>query len=228
MEDFVFISVPKCGTNLLVHILEELSGLKNFVPEHHNKKRNIDYEDLKRNSQFVVSHELFEEECDYVIKNKYKVISIYRDPRDQLISLIFYTKTITEDSSEERINNVITSCIDRDIYEKWYSDVFNQFKKISSENLLRIKFEDLIGSRGMGDDEIQLQTVIKLSEFLDIQISHEKAKLIVDKVWGHSITFRKGCIGDWKLYFKLDHILMYKQKYGKELIELGYEKDYSW
>jgi hypothetical protein len=43
-----------------------------------------------------------------------------------------------------------------------------------------------------------------------------------------SSHFRKGVIGDWKIYFKKNHIQRYKELAGSALIELGYEKDSIW
>ena len=40
--------------------------------------------------------------------------------------------------------------------------------------------------------------------------------------------YRKGEEGDWKNYFQPNHISFFKEKYGKLLINLKYEKDYNW
>jgi hypothetical protein len=40
--------------------------------------------------------------------------------------------------------------------------------------------------------------------------------------------FRKGISGDWKNHFTPAITELYKQKIGDLLIDLGYEKDYSW
>ncbi|MCU0443633.1 MAG: sulfotransferase domain-containing protein [Microscillaceae bacterium] len=40
--------------------------------------------------------------------------------------------------------------------------------------------------------------------------------------------YRKGQAGDWKNYFKEEHKIIFKEKYGDLLIKLGYEKDLHW
>ncbi|MGK7955891.1 MAG: sulfotransferase domain-containing protein [Crocosphaera sp.] len=40
--------------------------------------------------------------------------------------------------------------------------------------------------------------------------------------------YRKGVAGDWKNHFNDEHIKLFKNKYGRLLIKLGYEKDENW
>ena len=40
--------------------------------------------------------------------------------------------------------------------------------------------------------------------------------------------YRKGISGDWKNYFKEEHILHFKEKYNDVLIQYGYESDENW
>jgi len=40
--------------------------------------------------------------------------------------------------------------------------------------------------------------------------------------------YRKGKSGDWKNYFTEEHIVCFKEKYGKLLMKLGYEENLDW
>lgn len=99
---------------------------------------------------------------------------------------------------------------------------------LNPECVCKVKFEDLIGARGGAKDDIQLITILNIANFLDISISQDKIRKIRNTLWGKSSTFRKGIIGDWKNYFNQEHIQLYKEKYGYELIKLGYENDLNW
>ena len=39
---------------------------------------------------------------------------------------------------------------------------------------------------------------------------------------------RKGIVGDWKNYFNKESKKVFKEYAGRELIKLGYEKDFKW
>jgi hypothetical protein len=93
---------------------------------------------------------------------------------------------------------------------------------------LTVRFEDLVGSNGGGDDAKQLATVKAIAKHASIELSEERAQEIASNLFGNKGTFRKGQIGAWKEEFTAEHKDLFKQYGGELLIKLGYEKDLNW
>jgi hypothetical protein len=92
-----------------------------------------------------------------------------------------------------------------------------------------IRFEDLIGSKGGGDDAKQIATVKAIAKHISVELSEERAQEIATNLFGITKnTFRKGQIGAWKEEFTPEHKKLFKQYGGELLIKLGYEKDLNW
>lgn len=229
--DFTMLSVPKCGTHLLVECLKGISEKTPYgIPSlSFSKDPNI-IDSIKSEGKFIYAHGYSKEQRDQLNLIGYKVLFIYRDPRDQLISLMYWLKYLPEypPSKIQDTNNIIHELITGNLYgmpayETYYNKTFVQLKDFPLEKMLMIKFEDLVGSKGGGDDDIQHATILEIANFLEIELSLEKAKEIGISLWGSSMTFRKGKIGQWKDYFTPQHIELYKERYQSVLIELKYD-----
>lgn len=244
-ENFMFISIPKCGTNLLSGVLQDMTGLAWGLPD--EKDIELEVEKACQNKKMLFSHRVTPPSIEFLLSKNYKFIFLYRDPRDQLISFIFWMKKMAPNhliskfsdvndqihamlTEKIKITQSFTMSTDEDelSHEYWFNVFYDQVADIPPQSIYRVRFEDIIGSRGGGSDEIQLSTILSIAKFLDIPLSEEKAKNIIDKRWGYSGTFRNGQIGDWKNYFNSEHIQLYKQNYGNLLINLNYERDLDW
>jgi len=92
-----------------------------------------------------------------------------------------------------------------------------------------IRFEDLIGPRGGGDRNTQLETVERIATHLDISLTDDEVRYVAENVFStDSSTFRKGLIGDWRNHFEEEHVTDCKSAVGDWLLELGYESDANW
>ena len=69
---------------------------------------------------------------------------------------------------------------------------------INSEHVLSIKFEDLVGSKGGGSDNLQMDTLHRICKWIDAPES--KIQSVADELFGPGdrYTFRKGKIDSWK------------------------------
>ena len=94
--------------------------------------------------------------------------------------------------------------------------------------LYTTRFEDLVGSQGGGSDEKQLQEILNIARFLELDMDVEEIKERTKHIYGVGRTFRSGHIGEWKKYFKPQHIKAFKTVFGQELIDTGYENDFNW
>jgi hypothetical protein len=117
------------------------------------------------------------------------------------------------------------------LWEKGVIQLYQLFMPwINSKKMLTIKFEDLVGSKGGGSDEVQAKTIYAIAAHLGITLSQEKFDYIKNNMFGSSPTFREGKIDGWKKHFTPEMKQAFKKVPGANqlLIELGYEKDSNW
>lgn len=168
-------------------------------------------------------------------------VYIYRDPRDQLVSHVFYAKDIhTGHGMHDYYNNVLTSMEERlnvaiegcdlpglglpSIWER-YAEHFGWFER---EDVLCLKFEDLILNK-----EKAIGDLLDYLEGFGVEFSVPRPQAI--EVLSQSIqpkksgTFRKGQPGNWKEHFTEDNKRRFKAVAGDLLSRLNYEEnDQDW
>ncbi|PWH12254.1 MAG: hypothetical protein DDG60_14530 [Anaerolineae bacterium] len=164
---------------------------------------------------------------------------IYRDPRDMLVSHIFFATDMHEGHGmheyyqtlsdfDERLKVAITG-INRDgLYmvsvKQRYEGVFQWLEQ---PHVLCIRFEDLIHDR----ERILNQMLDQVEKTgYRIPTPREKSLEILREAIQpqKSKTFRSGRTGEWRKYFKPEHKALFKEVAGDLLINLGYEKDNDW
>ena len=164
---------------------------------------------------------------------------IYRDPRDMLVSQVFFATDMHEGHGMhefykslpdfgERLKVAITG-IDRDglkmvSVKQRYEGVFEWLEQ---SHVMCIRFEDLINKRDATLNAI-LDEVEKTG--YEVPTPREKAiEVLVDAIQpGKSHTFRSGKTGGWKEYFTEDHKKLFKDTSGDLLVKLGYEENNNW
>jgi hypothetical protein len=116
-----------------------------------------------------------------------------------------------------------------------YFNSMIEWKKASliDKDVICIKYEDLIGKESnkyfknifshlclkVSDDE--LNNILTKNSFSNLS----GRKQGIENQKHH---YRKGISGDWANYFEEIHKVIFKEIYGGELIELGYERDLNW
>ncbi|MEM8677104.1 MAG: sulfotransferase domain-containing protein [Cyanobacteria bacterium P01_G01_bin.67] len=242
-------SLPKSGTFLLRRALSilpnfaprwSIHGLDAGEPNLNRKIQNI------RRGQFASGHLYWSEELtDLLVTNNIRTIFIIRDLRDVAVSLAFYLANkksnhhlydyfASLESNDDRLMEVILGA-----KQQLFSDCptpkslgeFGMafFPWLKEPNCLAVRFEDLIGSAGGGDDQKQIESFREIINYLELDISAEKTAQLSQKLFfQNSHTFRKGKIGDWQNWFTAEHKRVFKEFAGKALIEFGYEDDDDW
>jgi hypothetical protein len=173
----------------------------------------------------------------------HKVIFLMRDPRDQLISMLYYIKEKNWEYYELSNHTIFaTLSMDEQIDEMITGRLFGHsvpneiikhrmpWMSLPEDFVYTAHFENLVGKKGGGSEEAQRNEILNIANFLNIQLTEEKLEEILEKSYGKpgERTFRSGQIGSWKHYFNELHKNNFKLIFGKELIELGYESDNSW
>jgi hypothetical protein len=246
-------AMPKSGSHLLTQILGGLISLGPFVnpgfpPVNRSESNqplsseNIVH-NLKRMKYGDIRYGYIHAEEPYLsilTNNNRATIFLYRDPRDLLVSHVFYatemykghgmhqyyTKVLS--SMEERINAAIQGVVEPG-YE--LPSVVKRFEYylgwLSQPEILSLKFENLILDRDT--------TLGRLLEFLETRgFSANIERKTAINLLGKSVepqksgTFRKGIPGGWREYFSEANKSMFKQVVGDLLIKLGYETDNNW
>jgi len=247
------ISFPKSGTHLLDQILLGFSKvapyakrLHSFYAEYEGEsgikrapKQALAWLDALRPRDVASAH-LFarQDAVSRVCSPKFVPYFIFRDPRDVVVSHVFY---VTEMESRHvhhdyyqslpdfnaRLNVSILGRPDTNIEFSNIADRFAQYLGwLDHPEVLTIHFEDLIHDRAA--------TLTRIMEHLLARASlHTTRQLILDSLESSinptkSPTFRSGKTGEWQKYFTDEHKKIFKDVAGDLLIRLGYEKNHDW
>lgn len=164
---------------------------------------------------------------------------IYRDPRDVLVSHVYYATDMHPghgmhehyadlENFDDRLKIAITGIENDRLHmvsvQKRYEAVFGWLEQ---KHTLCLKFEDLIN-----DQDLALGRIIdqfKLEGY-DLPIDKQNALRILNEAIqpSRSRTFRTGKTGGWRSSFSPENKTLFKEVAGDLLIRLGYEKDNDW
>jgi hypothetical protein len=250
------LSFPKSGTNLLSQVLASFSRVapfadrsfdvfatfRNETGERAGPDAALAFLQRRKPRDVVSAHFLaWPELIAHVQSPRYIPFFIYRDPRDVVISHVFYvTDRATGHVHHDYYANVLTSFDDRlrtsilgrpELQDIEFPDIGQRFAPYvgwtRTEGVLALKFEELIDDRrrvlGQVADHF-LQRVDTVTVPRDALMGIIEASIDPEK----SRTFRAGRTGEWKKYFKDEHKLLFKQVAGEMLVELGYETNLDW
>lgn len=246
-------SKPKSGSHLLLQIL---SGFTRIMPLRYvegEPVRTITREGRKKTKEEILGEleqlprgvigwgylEASPENVRFLCQPDRVNYFIYRDPRDMLVSQVFFATDMHEEHGMHayykslpdfgaRLKVAITG-IDRDgLYmvsvKQRYEGVFEW---LAQKHVLCVRFEDLINER-----DSTLNKMLDEVEKTGYKIPAPRAKAIsiLAKAIqpGRSHTFRSGKTGGWREHFTEEHKKLFKDVAGNLLAELGYEKNNDW
>ncbi len=237
----LIVSIPKSGSHLLGQIITLLTGRTQRNAWIHASPETLN--ELNENN-FWLGHLLpTNEHLKMLFKKNYVGIFLYRDPRDQVVSLAYWLKK----SQSKRppglatlpIPEIITKIISSFPFEVWdqtllrgvsgVQDLYKTFLPWRNvPNMYVTQFEKLIGPKGGGSKEVQLQEIQKIATHLKIACSIDKIEEVANSFFGDTYTFRTGQIGQWKNEFSPEQKELFKKVAGQLLIDLGYESSFDW
>lgn len=246
-------AMPKSGSHLITQVLQGLTRLGPFVnpgfPPVNRDEENSKLPDeaVLTNLQRMRSGDIAygylaarEPFLSLLTHQDRATVFIYRDPRDMIVSHVFYATqmhkghgmhryyTDTLKTMEERINAAIQGVGEpgselspiRTKYEGYLG-------WLEQSEVLCLRFEDLILD--------QQTTLGHLLDFLAQRgykprntRSQEIDTLQQAIVPQKSGTFRKGKPGNWREHFTEANIAFFKEMTGDLLIQMGYEKENDW
>lgn len=246
-------AMPKSGSHLIIQVLQGLTQIGPFInpgfpPVNRGEDNSLLVEDqVLANIRsmrpgdigygYIQARQPF---IDALTAPGRATVFVYRDPRDMVISHIFYATEIhpghnmhryyTEilQNMEERINAAITG-VDEPGLE--LSGVRAKYEKyldwLKQPAVLSLRFEDLILKRDEALDRLLNYLAQRgfLSEFPRPQAIERIKSSIAPRRSG---TFRKGKPGNWQEYFTPANKAIFKRETGDLLIRMGYEENDRW
>lgn len=246
-------SKPKSGSHLLLQILNGFTQIMPYRYVDADPIRTIKYEggrrtedeilaDLKRVPDGVIGWgyvDATKENASFLTSAGRVNYFIYRDPRDMLVSQVFFATDMHEEHGMHNYYNslpdvaarlkVAISGIDREgLYmvnvKQRYEGVFQWLEQ---KNVMCLRFEELINNR-----DATLNAMLDEVEKTGYKIPTPREKavsVLVDAINPKkSHTFRSGKTGGWTQHFTGEHKKLFKEVAGDLLIRLGYEKNNDW
>jgi len=244
---------PKSGSHLLLQVLGgftqimpyryvDADPVRTITKEGRRKTKEEMLDELRRVPQGVIGWGYVDatpENASFLTEAGRVNYFIYRDPRDMLVSQVFFATDMHEEHGMhdyynslpdfgERLKVAITG-IDRDglkmvSVRQRYEGVFQW---LGQNNVMCIRFEDLINNR-----DSTLKSMLDEVEKTGYQIPTPREKalsVLVDAIQPKkSHTFRSGKTGGWKQQFTDEHKSLFKEVAGDLLVRLGYEENNDW
>ena len=247
------ISFPKSGTHLLDQILLGFSHVAPFSRRLHSFYAEYEGESGRKRapeqalrwldslkSGDIASAHLFArpEAAERVTGHEFVPYFIYRDPRDVVVSHVFYVTEMEPkhvhhsyyQSLPDFDARLKVSILGRPEVEVEFPDIAGRFAPylgwLDQTSVMKIHFEDLIynrvGTLKLIIDHFLIRAPLRtprnlLLKYLENSINPSK-----------SPTFRSGKTGEWKKYFTAEHKKIFKDVAGDLLIKLGFEMDKNW
>ena len=245
-------AMPKSGSHLLHQILLGLTQIGPFVDpgmqpitrsqSNQNLKQKIVLDNIAQLKAGDIAYGYFQSKPIYVkALSRENIASIFvtRDPRDVLVSHVFYATEMYAGhgmhayynelpNMEARLNAAILG-VDKgkyqlsgirskyDVYMGWFS----------TPRVEKVQFEALILNQ-----ERSLEGIIRFLTSRGWNLAMDKTKAIASLVQAirpkQSGTFRGGRVGDWQKYFTDDNKRVFKKAAGDLLQTLNYEKNNKW
>lgn len=244
---------PKSGSHLLLQILNGFTQImpykyvaadpvRTITREGRRKTKEEVLDELKRVPQGVIGWGYVDatpENVSFLTSAGRVNYFIYRDPRDMLVSHVFFATDMHEEHGMhdyyqslpdfgERLK-VAISGIEREglkmvSVKQRYEGVFQW---LNTPGVLCLRFEDLVNNRDAALNAM-LDEVEKTG--YTIPTPREKAlAVLVEAIQPKkSHTFRSGKTGGWKQYFTEEHKSLFKEVAGDLLVRLGYEENNDW
>jgi len=253
-ELFIIHTIPKCGTHFIERTIRLMTshGIVNrYITQ-------VNLEEACKNDKVLRSIQVFRKSLVTTLKNSgHRCLAMHRDPRDALISHIFYMRNYPKNptgdntlrdffrvgpefddiSFEEQLNALIVGNKYSDSYIKFYKERINW---ALSGFALPVKYEDLLGFKGGGSDKTQKLLVSKIAKHLNLNLTMDQLQMVLDHMYEEQgdrgdpeyivegKAYKRSVTGNWKVFLNSKQKTLIKKMIGQELIQLKYEKNNNW
>lgn len=232
------VSVPKSGTHLVERALCLYPRLyRRVLPtvKSNNLSRRHDLDHLLsrvRPGQIVVAHLPFQPHYPAVIaERRVSALFLIRDPRDIVISEAHYVAGTRSHKGHElfarqtTFRDMVLLVIRGDEEHGWLplAEKLARYEGWLDSGAHVMRFEDLIGSAGGGDDRRQAASLRGMFDYLSLDADDAFVASVGDRLFSkNSPTFRKGAIGGWREHFDPEIQEAFDSTAGRYLAHYGY------
>jgi hypothetical protein len=246
-------SKPKSGSHLLLQVLAGFTRIMPYAYVDGDPVRTIRRDGSRRAAEEILADlrgipqgvigwgylEASPENVSFLCAPRRVNYFVYRDPRDLLVSQVYYATDMHEEHGMHEYYNSLPDfgarlCaaitgVDRDgvkmvSVKQRYEGVFEWLAK---PGVLCLRFEDFIHNL-----DAALCATLDEVEKTGYRIPTPRPQCLTvlkDAIQpGKSRTFRSGKTGGWREHFTEEHKRLFKEVAGDLLVRLGYEPDNDW
>ncbi len=243
----VLQSLPKSGTHLLarcVSLLPGMSGSGLWIPPLRTPSSEalgrVDWIlAISRPGQFTTSHAVHPDLERTLSRRGFKSIQIRRDPRDVVVSRMNFALAWKDHAFHRQVAEAMRTDEERLLFfigggapsgPSGIADALQSHRpRDESDSNLIVRFERLVGPQGGGDLASQLGEIARIARHLGFALSDAEIEKIGRRTfWKDSATFHEGCRGSWRGRFNERVKDAFKKAAGRQLVEMGYERDLDW
>jgi hypothetical protein len=159
------------------------------------------------------------------------VVYNYRDPRAQLVSMIRFLAESPDDDKDRFVqvyrpilrnlgsmDRMLSFAISDTEFP--YRDAYRQNRwMLHHPNVLKLRFEDLVGEEGGGSRARQQAAVERWARFLAVDVPTEQ---LIEGLFGGTRTFSVGRTESWRDVFQEHHLRAFEREFGDVLVDYGY------
>ncbi len=256
IDHFIVITQQKTGSMILLKAINHLTELKfnrsldspktgnntNALELIMQAEKKKEFHHIHTNmSYFSKIYKPFSEDL------RIKKITTVRDPRDTAISILNFYINEKRIYSGKRMSKITSKFLRTATNNQKLTYVIKNLVNtnkcldftitcLKDSNVLVIPFEHLIEFNDIIGKENQRQSLQNICDFLAIPYTKEHINICAENLFGidkenisNNFSFRLGPkVNKWKEVFTPEHKELFKELYGRHLIELGYEKDDNW
>lgn len=246
-------AMPKSGSHLINQVLQGLTEIGPFVNSGFPPvNRTEDNRQLSERAILEKLYQMMPGDISYgylgARDNYFEALNrpgigsifVYRDPRDMIISHVFYATEMFEDHGMHRYYNEKLSTMEERI-----NAAIGGVEEAGFElKGVRARYEGYVGWREQPSilclrfEDLRLELESSLNRILDYLENrgyqpkidrHDAVNILARAIQPQkSGTFRKGQPGSWREHFTQKNIGFFKESTGNLLVELGYEKNNDW
>ncbi len=246
-------AMPKSGSHLIIQVLQGLVNLGPFVNpgfppvNRAEDNRKLSQEQILANIKRMQRGDIaygYVKACEPYIsaltRPERATIFVYRDPRDMIVSHVFYATDMhpghgmhqyyneTLQTTEERINAAICGVDEPGAELSGVRSKYDDYLGwLELADVLCLRFEDLIL-----EQDLALGKILDYLATRGFQERGERTAAVATLAESvqpkKSGTFRKGKPGNWREHFTPANIRLFKEQTGDLLVRLGYEATLDW
>ncbi|MEY3760384.1 MAG: hypothetical protein RIR39_1875, partial [Pseudomonadota bacterium] len=176
---------------------------------------------LKNALGYVSGHAAYSSHFHSILKTEgFKTIQVVRDPNAVLASWANYIaepgyywhdaqRIFARMNPQARVRLILHGGLldksDTRFYYRGFREVWNQVQGwVDSEDVLTVRYEDLVGHKGGGSEELQRDVIAKILRHVGIEVNAAEVNRIAENLYGGTHTFRQGSIEGWRKLIDAD------------------------